>query len=39
MKKETVICQDCGGTGFNGWGTGYDSVCDTCGGKGEVPIK
>lgn len=36
-KIETVECEECGGTGFSKEGTGYDSVCDNCGGKGELP--
>jgi hypothetical protein len=34
---EIVECEVCGGCGFSGRGTGYDSVCDNCGGKGEHP--
>lgn len=33
-----VECENCGGSGFSGYGTGYGSVCDTCGGLGEYPI-
>jgi len=36
-KFEIIECKECGGTGFSGQGTGYDSVCDNCGGKGEYP--
>jgi hypothetical protein len=25
-------CRKCGGSGFSGYGTGYDAVCDWCGG-------
>jgi len=32
---KTVSCA-CGGSGFSGHGTGYDAVCDNCGGQGEV---
>lgn len=37
--KEVKIieCKECNGGGFSGTGTGYDSVCDNCGGKGEHP--
>lgn len=34
---EIVECKECGGSGFSGKGTGYDSVCDNCGGAGEHP--
>lgn len=34
---EIVECRECGSIGFSGQGTGYDSVCDNCGGKGEYP--
>ena len=30
-------CKECGGSGFSEPGTGYDSVCDNCGGRGEHP--
>lgn len=33
-----VKCKDCDGSGFSGQGTGYDSVCDNCGGKGELRV-
>lgn len=33
----TVPCAKCGGGGFSGYGTGYDAVCDDCGGLGETP--
>lgn len=33
-----VECEDCGGSGFSGYGTGYGSVCGNCGGPGEYPI-
>ena len=32
-----VDCKECGGSGFSGRGSGYDSVCDNCGGRGEMP--
>ena len=35
---ETEECQECGGSGFSSPGTGYNSVCDTCGGQGQLPI-
>lgn len=34
---KTEECEKCGGSGFDGWGTGYNNVCDDCGGMGEVP--
>lgn len=27
-----VECSVCGGSGFSGYGTGYDAVCGNCGG-------
>lgn len=27
-----VDCRKCGGSGFYGYGTGYDAVCDNCTG-------
>ncbi|ANH50621.1 hypothetical protein SALINJAH_170 [Bacillus phage SalinJah] len=30
-------CLTCGGGGFSGYGTGYDAVCDNCGGHGVLP--
>lgn len=30
----SVYCEKCGGGGFSGRGTGYDDVCDDCGGYG-----
>lgn len=33
-----VDCKECGGSGFSGYGSGYDDVCGTCGGSGEHPI-
>ncbi|EJS62006.1 hypothetical protein ICU_05174 [Bacillus cereus BAG2X1-1] len=35
--EQIVECEVCGGSGFSGQGTGYDSVCDNCGGIGEHP--
>ncbi|WP_176374175.1 hypothetical protein [Bacillus mobilis] len=32
-----IECEVCGGSGFSGYGTGYDAVCDNCGGIGEYP--
>lgn len=32
---DTKDCTVCGGSGFDKPGTGYDSVCDNCGGSGE----
>ena len=38
MKKfKTIDCPTCNGSGFSKPGTGYDAVCDTCGGQGEIP--
>lgn len=34
---KTIECSECSGSGFSGQGSGYDSVCDNCGGKGELP--
>lgn len=34
MKGFTIYCPECGGNGFTGYGTGYDSVCDNCSGEG-----
>ena len=28
----------CGGSGFSGYGSGYDAVCDECAGIGETLI-
>lgn len=33
MEGFTICCTECGGSGFTGYGTGYDCVCDTCGGQ------
>lgn len=33
------ICERCGGSGFSGYGTGYDDVCSTCGGTKYVPLE
>lgn len=35
----TKTCPKCGGSGFSGYGTGYDAVCDDCAGIGEVLIE
>ena len=37
METEIIDCPECGGSGFSKPGTGYDSVCDNCGGQGELP--
>lgn len=37
QKIELIECEECGGSGFSKAGTGYDSVCDNCGGLGEHP--
>lgn len=34
----TIPCERCGGSGFSGYGTGYDAVCDECAGIGETLI-
>lgn len=34
---KTVDCEECGGSGFSKAGTGYDAVCDNCGGQGKLP--
>jgi len=34
----TEPCERCGGSGFSGYGTGYNAVCDECGGIGETLI-
>ena len=34
---DLVDCPRCGGGGFSGRGTGYDDVCDWCGGQGQMP--
>lgn len=28
-----IQCRVCGGSGFSGYGTGYDAVCGECGGQ------
>lgn len=33
-----VDCAQCGGSGFNGRGTGYDDVCSECGGQRYMPV-
>lgn len=38
-KFEIIECKECGGSGFSKAGTGYDAVCDQCGGKGLLPVK
>lgn len=35
---EYIPCEKCSGSGFDGYGTGYDSVCSNCTG-GYVGIK
>jgi hypothetical protein len=34
---KTIECEECSGSGFSKAGTGYDSVCDNCGGLGKYP--
>lgn len=31
-----IICPDCGGSGFTGYSSGYDDVCNTCGGDRQI---
>lgn len=31
-----VECPQCAGSGFSGYGSGYDAVCGWCGGRGRV---
>jgi hypothetical protein len=38
MEDEIVDCPECGGGGFSSPGTGYNNVCDTCGGQGKIPF-
>ncbi|QIW88726.1 hypothetical protein P59_129 [Bacillus phage P59] len=33
-----IECVECHGSGFSGPGTGYDAVCDRCGGNGAHPV-
>lgn len=32
-----IPCPQCHGSGFSGYGSGYDAVCDWCGGLRQVP--
>ena len=34
-----VDCPCCGGSGFSGRGSGYDDVCDECGGQRQMPAR
>lgn len=34
-----VDCPRCGGSGFSGFGSGYDAVCDECGGQRQMPLS
>lgn len=34
--EKYVTCPKCGGSGFSGYGTGYDDVCDDCAGNKTV---
>ena len=34
-----VDCPRCGGSGFDGRGTGYDDVCRECGGLRQMPAR
>lgn len=34
--KRPVDCRECGGSGFSGYGTGYDAVCGNCGGQKQL---
>lgn len=38
IEYETEECPTCGGSGFAGYGSGYDAVCDNCGGQREIVI-
>lgn len=38
-KHQPVTCHTCKGGGFASAGTGYDNVCDTCAGQGQVPLQ
>lgn len=35
--SELVTCPRCGGSGFEGRGTGYGDVCSECGGQRQLP--
>lgn len=35
---QLVACNQCGGSGFDTRGTGYDNVCGKCGGQKLLPI-
>lgn len=37
-KIPTKICTECHGGGFSKTGSGYDAICDKCGGNGEIPL-
>lgn len=37
LNGDIVECEECGGRGFSGCGTGYESVCGECAGFGERP--
>ncbi|BAY20763.1 hypothetical protein NIES2100_05070 [Calothrix sp. NIES-2100] len=34
-----IDCCFCGGSGFDGKGTGYDNVCDHCGGERTILVE
>jgi hypothetical protein len=34
-----TLCPKCQGSGFSGRGTGYDDVCDECGGLRYLPLS
>jgi hypothetical protein len=34
-----VDCPVCGGSGFSGYGSGYDDVCGECGGQRQMPAR
>lgn len=34
---DLVDCPQCRGSGFSGYGSGYDAVCGECGGQRQLP--
>lgn len=36
LTEEDSRCEVCGGSGFSGYGSGYDAVCSECGGLGRL---
>ncbi len=39
MADDLQDCEVCGGSGFSGYGSGYDPVCSNCGGSKQLPKK